>query len=53
MAAEFNLIFQFVKANNKKFLARGDAYSDNAGCSGSVARRMSPSGGVGKEYGDM
>jgi len=53
MAAEFNLIFQFVKANDKKFLARWDSYSDNAVSSRSVARRTSPSVEVGKEYGDM
>jgi hypothetical protein len=53
MAEEFSLISPFVKANDKKFLARGDSYSDNAGCSRSIARRTSPSVEVGKEYGDM
>ena len=53
MAAAFSLTSPFVKANHKKFLARWEVYSDNAGCSRSVARRISPSVEVGKEYVDM
>jgi hypothetical protein len=53
MATGFSHISPFVKANDKKSLARWDLWSDNAGCSRFVARRTLPSVGVGKECGHV